>query len=516
MFGNNDPIAKFQAQLKPKDLEGLMGEAELYCKLAAVHLESMESAPEQMRELTKSISQTDLPTVPLGEVVEQLIEWTEDKVYAEGYTDDNRICVSLYLAALVKSYLQLAEETLISYEILFKKCYFEYYRRLGNDPNGPIHPPQSFETIRKEDPLARYLKDNLPPEMAADEKVIKTIDDAQESGLLGVVSHFADKIEAAYRATLPADEREKVVKRIDELVYTAARYNVPVFVSDYLKVVFWLHNVSPEFNYLISLEDEQDHWDGFLNDMLRYVDSKRVKGPMGDSWVREARDMVVQYRSIEEAQRMMPSIKYFFGLGDSCGKLKEVQYTDEFFKDVVDAYLKNASEYDVENAYDERCILPRVLKERVEAGGEKFRPKGEYFSPVLVYDGRTHTIREDKTFLSTKGVTVVRGIGSVSDYISCMLASFPVDMLMTGTRFRDIRADVRVYDDEEAEVPMTPEVLLELERSVCRHCGISSDDERFAAIRIELARRWIEFKVNLDLCEKVPRKPEDKKPLHHL
>jgi hypothetical protein len=75
---------------------------------------------------------------------------------------------------------------------------------------------------------------------------------------------------------------------------------------------------------------------------------------------------------------------------------------------------------------------------------------------------------------------------------------------------------VRVYDDEEAEVPMTPEVLLELERSVSRHCGVSLDDERFAAVRIELARRWIEFKVNLDLCEKVPRRPEDKRPLHHL
>lgn len=555
----DDALVNFRAQLKPKDLEGLMGEAQVYFMLVSQHFVEMDSAPDRVRELSYKIADTDLLAAPLGEVIDQFIEWTQDKVYSQGSDDDDRVSVALYLALFVKSYLEVAEDAFMSFEVLFKKCYFEYYNRLGYDPDGPIHHPDRMEYLQKmhelsdelmpshkrehiqhlrdeevslvdkikqmkvicdvpptTDPLAKYLKENLPPEMAADEKVIKTIDDAQESGLLGVVSHFADKMEAAYRATLPADEREKVVKRIDELVYTAARYNVPVFVSDYLKVVFWLHNVSPEFNYLISLEDEQDHWDGFLNDMLRYVDSKRVKGPMGDSWVREARDMVVQYRSIEEAQRMMPSIKYFFGLGDSCGKLKEVQYTDEFFNDVVDAYLKNASEYDVENAYDERCILPRVLKERVEARGEKFRPKGEYFSPVLVYDGRTHTIREDKTFLSAKGVTVVRGIGSVSDYISCILASFPVDMLMTGTRFRNIRADVRVYDDEEAEVPMTPEVLLELERSVSRHCGVSLDDERFAAVRIELARRWIEFKVNLDLCEKVPRRPEDKRPLHHL
>ena len=569
MFQNiDDPIANFQAKLKPKDLEGLMGEAQMHFMLVSQHLVEMDYAPDRIRELAHIISGTDLPTAPFGEVIDQFIEWTQDKVYSQGSDDDDRVSVALYLALFVKSYLEVAEDALMSFEVLFKKCYFEYYRRLGYDPDGPIHHPDRMEyvqkmhelsgelmpsdkrehiqhlrdeesslvdkikqmkvicdvpptpdpspSVREEDPLARYLKDNLPPEMAADEKVIKTIDDADKSGLLGLVTHFADKMEAAYRETLPADEKEKVVKRIDELVFSAARYNVPVFVSDYLKVVFWLYNVSPEFNYLISIDDAQDHWDGFLNEMLRYVDSKRLKGPMGDSWVREARDMVVQYRSIEEAQRMMPSIKYFFGLGDSCGKLKEVQYTYEFFKEVVDAFLKNASEYDVENAYDERCILPRVLKERVEARGEKFRPKGEYFSPVLVYDGRTHTIREDKTFLSAKGVTVVRGIGSVSDYISCMLASFPVDMLMTGTRFRDIRADVRVYDDEEADVPMTPEVLLELERSVCRHCGVSPDDERFAAIRIELARRWIEFKVNLDLCEKVPRRPEDKKPLHHL
>jgi hypothetical protein len=226
--------------------------------------------------------------------------------------------------------------------------------------------------------------------------------------------------------------------------------------------------------------------------------------------------MLVQYNTLEEALKEMPSTKYFLRLRDDCGTLKTVDLTKDFLRSVVDAYLKNASEYDVENAYDERCILPRVLKERVEARGEKFKSKGEYFSPVLVYDGRTHEIREDRTFLNLRGVVVVRGIGSVSDYISCMLESFPSETLLTGTRFDDIRADVHIYDDDEYEMPMAPEVLLELEQSVCRHCGVQLDDERLDKIRIELARRWIEYKVNLDLCEKVPRRPEDIMPIYKL
>lgn len=528
MFQNiDDPIANFQAKLKPKDLEGLMGEAQMHFMLVSQHLVEMDFAPDRIRELAYQISKTDLPTAPLGEVINQFVEWTQEKVYSQGYDDEDRVAVALYLALFVKSYLEVVEDALMSFEVLFKKCYFEYYKRLGYDPDGPIHHPDQMEYMQK----MHELSGELMP--SAKREHIKHLRD-EEPSLLDKIKQMqvicdvpltpdpkpGVRDNAPYvsypKETFPVDEREKVVKRVDELVFSVARYNVPVFVSDYLKVVFWLYNVSPEFHYLISVDEDKDHWDAFLDVMVKHVDGKRLKGPLGESWVREVSDMVVQYRSIEEAQRMVPSIKYFFGLGDSCGKLKEVQYTDEFFTDVVNAYLRNASEYDVENAYDERCILPRVLKESIEARGEKFRSKGEYFSPVLVYDGRTHTIREDKTFLSSKGVTVVRGIGSVSDYISCVLKIFPIDMLMTGTRFRDIRADVNIYDDEEADVPMTPDVLLELERSVCRHCGVALNDERFAAVRIELARRWIEYKVNLDLCEKVPRKPEDKKPLHHL
>jgi hypothetical protein len=318
--------------------------------------------------------------------------------------------------------------------------------------------------------------------MAADQSVIKTIDDAEKSGLLGLVSTFADKIEATYRATLPADEREKVRKRIDELVFSSARYNVPVFLKDYFRVVFWLHNVSPEFHYLIDVDEDKDHWDGFLNEMLWYIDGKRPNGPLGNSWVREARDMVLEHQSLEAAQKAMPSIEYFFNLRDNCGKLKEVDYTDEFLRSVVDAYLKNGFVYDVERAYDERCVLPRELKARVEATGERFKPKGEYFSPVLVYDGRTHTIKEDRTYLTTRGVTVIRGIGSVSDYISCLLGELSFDMLTTGTRFHDIKSDVGISDEDEYEMPMAPEVMLELERSICRHCGLALDDEKFDKI----------------------------------
>lgn len=555
----DDALVNFRAQLKPKDLEGLMGEAQVYFMLVSQHFVEMDSAPDRVRELSYRIADTDLLAAPLGEVIDQFIEWTQDKVYSQGSDDDDRVSVALYLALFVKSYLEVAEEAFMSFEVLFKKCYFEYYKRLGYDPDGPIHHPDRMEYLQKmhelsdelmpshkrehiqhlrdeevslvdkikqmkvicdvpptTDPLAKYLKENLPPEMAADASVIKTIDDAEKSGLLGVISHFSDKLENVYRQSLPPAEREKVQRRIDELVLSSARYNVPVFIEDYLKVVFWLHNFSKEFYYLISVDDDQDHWDGFLNDMLRYVDCKRLKGPLGDRWVREARDMVVQYNTLEAAKKEMPSIQYFFGLGDSCGKLKEVEYTEEFLRSVVDAYIKNESVYDVENAYHERCIPLRKLKEQVEAGGEKFRNKGEYFPPVLVYDGRTHTVREDRTYLGLKGITVIRGIGSVSDYISCMLEVFPFDILSTGTRFHDIRNDVHIYYDDEYEMPMAPEVLLELEQSVCRHCGVQLDDERLDKIRIELARRWIEYKVNLDLCEKVPRRPEDIMPIYKL
>jgi hypothetical protein len=328
----------------------------------------------------------------------------------------------------------------MSFEVLFKKCYFEYYRRLGYDPDGPIHHPDRMEYVQKmhelsgelmpsykrehiqhlrdeesslvdkikqmkvlcEDPLATYLKSNLPPGMAEDKEVIDTIESADKSGLLKTVRELSDKLELTYAKRLPANERAKVQKRIDELIYSSARYNVPVFFKDYFRVVFWLYNVSPEFYYLIDVDEDMDHWDAFLNEMLWYIDGKRPNGPLGNSWVREARDMVLEHQSLEAAQKAMPSIEYFFNLRDNCGKLKEVDYTDEFLRSVVDAYLKNGFVYDVERAYDERCVLPRELKARVEATGERFKPKGEYFSPVLVYDGRTHTIREDKTYLTTK------------------------------------------------------------------------------------------------------------------
>ena len=564
----DDPIASFKAKLKPKDLEGLMGEAQAHFMLVSEHLHEMDYAPDRIRELAQYISETDLPTAPLMDVIDQFIEWTEEKVYSQGYDDEDRVRVALYLALYCKSYLEVADDTFMSFEILFKKCYFEYYKRLDCDPDGPIQYPDYMEymqTMRdmseelmpsdkrehiqhlrdeepslidrikqmkvvcddvpapdlssrpyEEDPLSRYLKSNLPPEMAEDKEVIRTIESADTSGLLGLVRELSNQLESTYTKSLPATERAKVQKRIDELVYSSARYNVPVFFKDYLRIVFWLYNVSPEFHYLIDVDEDKDHWDGFLNEMLWYIDSKRPNGPLGDSWVREARDMIIEHQSLEAAQKAMPSIEYYYNLRDNCGKLKEVEYTEEFLRSVVDAYIANASVYDIEKSYDERCILLRELKARVQATGERFKQKGEYFSPVLVYDGRTHTIKEDKTYLATRGVTVIRGIGSVSDYFSCLMEEFSFDMLTTGTRFHDIRSDVGISDEDEYEMPMAPEVMLELERSICRHCGLTTDDERFDRIRLEFARRWIEYKVNLDLCEKVPRRPEDKKPLHCL
>lgn len=564
-------LTDFICAVGPKDSRGLMGEAERYLSLVNNQITSNEYAPMRVKELSETLKQMDFEIAPLGDVIDSFIEWTKEKVCAEYGGDDNRIGVALILALLVKAFIEIAEATYISYEILFKKCYYEYYVRLGHNPDGYIHEPDPQESVQKfldlrgelmpsdaqermkhlteeapslleqvkqmkilrddsdpapsapvevathtEGSLAKYLKENLPPDMAADKKVVETIDKAEESGLLGLISHFSEKIESAYNDTLPSEIKERVCKRIDELVYSVARYNVPVFVKDYLKIVFWLYHVSPEFQDLIGWDDKPDHWDGFLNEMIWYVDIKRESGPLGDGWFREVRDIVVQHHTLEEVLRMSPSSKYFLRLGDSCGTLKHTEVTEDFCLGIVDAYLRNASEYDIESSYAERCVLRSDLKAQVEARGEKFKAKGEYFSPILVYDGKTFTIREDRTYLSSVGVVAVRGIGSVSDYISCLLKYFPFDIIQTGTRFHDIRVDVGAIDEDEYEMPMSPEVFLALERSVCEHCGINPTDDRLVKVRMELARRWIEYKVNLDLCEKVPRRPQDRKPLLQL
>lgn len=150
MFTNyEDPIERFKAQLKPKDVKGLMGEAQLHFALVSQHLVELDYVPMRIQELAQDIVDADLVTAPLGEVIDQFIEWTQEKIDCAGYDDEERVCVALFLALFVKSYLEVADSALLSFEILFKKCYFEYYRRLGYDPDGPVHIPDQMEYTQK-------------------------------------------------------------------------------------------------------------------------------------------------------------------------------------------------------------------------------------------------------------------------------------------------------------------------------------------------------------------------------
>lgn len=502
---------------------GVKHEAEIYCTAANNGLSIDNSVPSIVYNYGVEFRNMGLDAWPLNEVIDIFIDWTQDKLDACGESVEDETSVTWYLALLVKSYVEINDA--LPFDILFKRCFIAFYERVGYEQKPIVTQQDNIDYLKETlQQHAAYLPDEHAGQMVSlinHMEVDQTLKNMKDSGMLNLLEDIQSKIEDTYTQSLPLDLKTKVCNRIDELVYSVARYNVEVSIEDYLKVVFWLYHISPEFDCLMGFKIEEedikhseDHWDGFLNEMIWYIDSKRRYGSLGDGWFREVRDMVTEHSSYEVALREQPSCKYYLRLDECCGKLKEAELTREFLLNIFDAYLRNESEYDIENSYAERCILRRDLKAKVESEGGKFKLKGEYFSPLLVYDGYKHTIREDRTYLASRGIAAIRGIGSISEYFSCIADAFPPEIL----DFDAILADLHIgYDmDEEFEMPMTPSVLLSIEESICRCWDVSPDDKRFVDAREELARRWIEFKVNVDAFEKVPRRLQDRQPLFRL
>ena len=276
---------------------------------------------------------------------------------------------------------------------------------------------------------------------------------------------------------ISSDTIAQLEEEVDRIVFENSMYNTYLFMEEYLNAAFQvMSSVS---------SDRAD----CARELARHLDSKRDGVlPRGETWQSIVSKILYKSNCLQDAINLDFHLdaKEDLHIYDTCHNPKQVEYSEAFLLEIADAFIKNEQELDIQNAVNQRVFH-----------------KTSNYSPVLVYDRRHNVIDTDYSDLSDNGRVAIRCIGSVNDYISCCLEVFGFSF---SNQIGKIYQLVGIHDDDEKQ--LSASALLCIESTTARLLGITPEDAQLRKTRAVFVKRWLDFRVALELCH-FPKSSED-------
>lgn len=271
----------------------------------------------------------------------------------------------------------------------------------------------------------------------------------------------------------PASEEqiEQLKAEVDRIVFERSMYNTYLFMEEYLNAAFDV------------MREVQVNREYCARELAMHLDSKRDREtPRGDVWCSIVSKILLRSKSLKDA------IKHDFHLDskedlhihDICHNFKHIEYTDEFFLKLFEAFKRNENEYQIQDAIN-----------RSDFSDSNNGPE------ILVYD---RCINEIKTaFFNTYETSCVPiyCMGTVNDYVCAFLN---IDMSRFSGNLEKIYQCADLYEADEKQI--SAQACDRIDRTVQAVFDMSEDDGTFQKAHIYFVRRWLEYKVNLDLCSR--------------
>lgn len=267
------------------------------------------------------------------------------------------------------------------------------------------------------------------------------------------------------------EQIEQLKSEVDRIVFERSMYNTYLFMEEYLNAAFEV------------MRSVQDNRKDCARELAMHLDSKRdQETPRGDVWCSIVSKILLRSKSLKDAieHDFHLDSKEDLHIHDTCHNFKHVDYTDEFILKLFEAFKRNENEYHIHDSINE---------------------SGYYGSnndqEILVYDRCNNEIKTASFNTYETSCVPIYCIGTVNDYVCAFLN---VDMSRFSGELSQLYQYVDLYDADEKQV--TARACNKIDEAVQTIFGINQDNVVFQKAHVFFVSRWLEYKVNLDLCSR--------------
>lgn len=264
---------------------------------------------------------------------------------------------------------------------------------------------------------------------------------------------------------------EQLKTEVDTIVSDNAMYNTYLFMESYLNAAF---------SVMSHVHNNRDY---FARELANYLDTKRDREtPRGDIWCSIVAKILLKSTSLKSAieHDFHLDAKEDLHIYDTCHNFKHVDYSDDFFLELFESFKKNEEVY--------------YIHEAILSPESHFSDNGK---EILVYDRCKNVIKRDFFNTYKMGCVPIYCIGTVNDYVCSFLN---VDMSRFSGNLGKLYQYADLYDADEKQI--SAQACDKIDKAVQAVYGIKQDDCVFQKAHVFFVSRWLEYKVNLNLCSR--------------
>lgn len=269
----------------------------------------------------------------------------------------------------------------------------------------------------------------------------------------------------------PASEEqiEQLKAEVDRIVFERSMYNTYLFMEEFINAAF------------IVMSRVQENREDCARKLASHLDTKRDReAPRGDIWCSMVAKILLKSKSLKDAieKDFHLDSKEDLHIYDTCHNFKHIDYTDDFLLELFSAFKKNEEEYYIQEIINSPSYI---------------RSQNDH--PILVYDRCNNVIKPSFFYSYQMDCVPIYCLGTVNDYVCSFLN---VDMRRFSDRLGELYRGVDLFDEDDKQV--TFRGCEGIDKAIQVLLNISVDDIIFKKAHIYFVRRWIEYKVNLNLC----------------